>query len=612
MSSARPTLCLCMIVKNEEAVIERCLDSVRDHIDHWVICDTGSSDDTMAMVRDGLSGIPGQLERVQWVDFGHNRTEALRLAATKADYVLVLDADMVLNVPDGFEWQLTADAYLMRYEGANDYWQVMLVRSRPSWRYEGVTHEYLTAEEDYSRERLIGPTLTHFHDGSNRIDKFERDASLLRVALERDPANERDIFYLAQTLRDLGDYDEAIEWYERRAGAGGWVEERWYALYQSACVRHKRGDPWHDVRDAYLRAYEARPSRLEPLYPLARHYRLEEQYALGRLFAEPVRRTPYPEDALFIERDVYRFYLPLEYAICSHWVGDYEDAIRVNNELLLEPDLPERLVDLVVSNRRFSLDAVYPDAEAPDAIGRVTILIYVGDEPDGLDVCVESALAQDYDDFAVVVADDAVLSASERSALTDEPLVSLCTSPERRGVSRSLQAALSEGCAPNDVVIVLDAHERFEGVGAVATIADTHRRSACWVLYGQHRYADGSRGKARPFAGRDDFARLRETTQPVSPLTFRAGLYQAIDEQDPDWSAPHDAAQATTDVEWQCALAYRLFELAGFERVRFNDQVICLRDARAAHDRYAARGRSDLRRPAAPSSRPLARLESLR
>ena len=79
MSNQR-TICLCMIVKNEVTVIERCLRSVMGFIDRWVIVDTGSSDGTQALVRETLQAIPGELHERPWQDFGHNRSEALRLA----------------------------------------------------------------------------------------------------------------------------------------------------------------------------------------------------------------------------------------------------------------------------------------------------------------------------------------------------------------------------------------------------------------------------------------------------------------------------------------------------------------------------------------------------
>jgi glycosyltransferase involved in cell wall biosynthesis len=57
-----------MIVRDESAVIERLLASVHGTIDTWVICDTGSTDGTQAIIRQTLADIPGTLHETVWRD----------------------------------------------------------------------------------------------------------------------------------------------------------------------------------------------------------------------------------------------------------------------------------------------------------------------------------------------------------------------------------------------------------------------------------------------------------------------------------------------------------------------------------------------------------------
>ena len=85
------TICLNMIVKNEAHVIERCLISVKHLINYWVIVDTGSTDGTQQIIRDFLKEIPGELYEKLWVNFSHNRNEALNLGPVKTSlFVLKL------------------------------------------------------------------------------------------------------------------------------------------------------------------------------------------------------------------------------------------------------------------------------------------------------------------------------------------------------------------------------------------------------------------------------------------------------------------------------------------------------------------------------------------
>src|ERR1017187_4525601 len=102
------SLCLSMIVKNEAHVIERCLRSVKPFIDTYSISDTGSTDNTMAIIREELAGIPGVLTTDPWQDFGTNRN--LSLTRCKGDHILFIDADETLEhtrgklkLPSGFD-----------------------------------------------------------------------------------------------------------------------------------------------------------------------------------------------------------------------------------------------------------------------------------------------------------------------------------------------------------------------------------------------------------------------------------------------------------------------------------------------------------------------------
>ena len=115
------TICLNMIVKNEAAIIEETLANITDHIklDYYVISDTGSTDDTVGVIRRffDAKGIAGEIHHDGWQNFAYNRNQALKHAKGKTDYVLIFDAD------DRFEGklelpELTADRYRLRMRNA--------------------------------------------------------------------------------------------------------------------------------------------------------------------------------------------------------------------------------------------------------------------------------------------------------------------------------------------------------------------------------------------------------------------------------------------------------------------------------------------------------------
>lgn len=359
---ARPTVCLCMIVRNEAKVIERCLAAARPLIDSWVIDDTGSTDGTQDLVRRALDGIPGELHTAEWQDFGRNRTRNIRRALGTADYLLLLDADMVVRVEsaDGTPFdpaRLTADAYMLRHAGDVEYRIKRLVRGTLPWRYEGVTHEYLTADLQHSVADLDTLVVDHRADGGSRADKFTRDAALLRADLARDPDNPRTVFYLAQTLRDLGETEEALALYDRRAAMGGWEEEVYYALLQAGSLRAAHG-AWPLAMDTLIRAWQSRPQRLEACYELVTRLRGMGHHTAAHAFATAALDRPAPADWLFVQPWIYRWGLLFEYSLTAYWTGDLPASLRACDRLLELPDLPDRYREQTLRNREFAVRGV--------------------------------------------------------------------------------------------------------------------------------------------------------------------------------------------------------------------------------------------------------------
>lgn len=350
-----------MIVKNESQVIERCLRSVRHLIDHWVICDTGSTDGTQDLIRETLDGIPGELHEEPWTDFGHNRTSNIQLARGKADYLLTLDADHVMR-QDAPLPRLRATSYMLRYDTPGTQHRFKhLMRGDRAWRYEGVTHEYPCTDESAGpdvQQNLDALVIEDHADGGCRSDKFERDARLLRGELERDPTNTRTVFYLANTERDLGHAEEAIALYERRAAMGGWPEEVYCSLLEAGLLRAERADDWPGAMDAFSRAWDARPRRLEACYELASRLRLKGRYRTAYALLDGAVDTPEPDDLLFTKSWVYQWGLLFEYSITAYWVGDYAASIESCDTLLAMPDLPERIRQQALINREFAVREV--------------------------------------------------------------------------------------------------------------------------------------------------------------------------------------------------------------------------------------------------------------
>ena len=370
------TVCLSMIVKDEAPVIARCLASVKPFIDSWVIVDTGSTDNTQSLISLCMQAIPGELHERPWKDFASNRNEAIELAVKhekarllescfQETHLLVMDADDILVAPENFVLpELTKDSYRLRVEsGATTWYRTQLFRPE-LFHYEGVLHEVLLPKPglELAEEILEGLIYRCSRDSARSADpkKFEKDAAVLHAALATAPAHlrARYTFYLAQSLRDAGNLKKAWTVYSHRATMSGFEEETWYSLLEMAKINAKLKLSAPTVINAYLQAYERRPTRAESLCYLAMYMREQDRVAAGYPFARLASKIPRPNDILFIDDSVYAWRAKDEHAIAAYWTGRYEEAFRLNAELLEEGKLPANELERVQRNLDFCRERV--------------------------------------------------------------------------------------------------------------------------------------------------------------------------------------------------------------------------------------------------------------
>lgn len=353
-------VCLNMIVKNEEAIIKRCLESMAPHIDYYVILDTGSTDKTVEIIKKTMkkARIKGYVVHGHFENFEQARNDALWEAQNskfKFDYILLADADMVL-VSESPWPDLTGHAYMLTQQTGNtSYQNIRLLRKDALAAYMGVTHEYLDVGEGLTPNLTNARFIDHAN-GSNRADKFHRDIALLEAGLVDEPDNARYKFYLAQSYRDAGCLQEAFCAYAKRASMGGWGEEVFYSLLQAAVCAERLGLQAAEVDGAYLAAWNSRPTRAEPLVEMARRYRERGLWHLARLVANVACSIDRPDDVLFVDEASYTWRPWDEAAIASYWTGEYTEAIWRGNECLMR-GVPDKHRERVISNLNFAKDA---------------------------------------------------------------------------------------------------------------------------------------------------------------------------------------------------------------------------------------------------------------
>jgi len=346
-------VCLTMIVRDESRVIERCLKSVIPYIDSWAITDTGSEDDTMEIIQRALQDVPGKLYQEPWVNFGTNRTIAFKNAKKHGRYALIIDADDIFLADEGFSWpEMNRSHYEMNVElTGTSFAQARLLQTIQKWNWIGAVHEYPELDSrkaDMPATVIEGASVLSMPDGNRRLSedggKYRQDAKLLEDELKKNPDDTRSLFYLAQSYRDCGDTEKAIEVYRKRTRVEGWDEEVWYSQYQIGVLYDTLADGESDpdikarlrseAVGAYLEAYRIRPQRIEPLVTLSRNLRMRDEHHLAHLFISSVAYAPKPADRLFIDSATYEWFALDEYAVCCYCLEMYEESLKANRRLL--------------------------------------------------------------------------------------------------------------------------------------------------------------------------------------------------------------------------------------------------------------------------------------
>lgn len=356
----KKTICLNMIVKNESHVIRRCLESVKGLIDYWVIVDTGSTDGTQKIIREFLQDIPGELHERPWVNFGHNRNEALAFARGKADYFLFIDADDYLLFSETFSLpKLDKDFYMVQqrialaptneYQG-DTYQPIMcLIKDLPEFQWEGVLHESIPLDLRRPHAILQGVTNEYMHDGSRSKDPeaCKKDIEILKEAIQNDPDNRaKYIYYLAKAYTNAGDYHTAIEYYEKRAAIDARDEkarlneyQAFISLYFAGKLREQLNMGNEIVLKTYARAYCTSPTRAESLFHMSRVFFQTGQYFLGYLTANMGKSIPKPVD-VHVEEPIYDWAMLYLFCLCALQCQRYQEAHHAMRNLLANPRLP--------------------------------------------------------------------------------------------------------------------------------------------------------------------------------------------------------------------------------------------------------------------------------
>ncbi|QQE80328.1 glycosyltransferase [Alicyclobacillus sp. SO9] len=334
------TISLCMIVKNEEDTLARCLDTVHDLVDEINIVDTGSEDKTVEIAKE-------YTERVFHFPWTGNFAEARNESFSHAtmDYIFYMDADDVLLEEDRDKLKSlkeslnpAIDSVSMYYNAGMDsfgnvtlrYRRHRLLRREKNYKWYGDCHNYLNVAGNIMNSDVA---VTH-KSPPNKKSRIGRNLSIYQTKIERgDGFSPRDYFYYGNELRESGRHQEAIESYEKNlAMKEGWVDDKIHACINMAdCYRILKDDS--KELTSLLRSLEYGVPRPETLCRIGYHFHRQKKWQIAAYWYEQAINMKPDFNQWSFSYPAYSTWYPhLQLCVCYYYMGNFQKAWEHNEE----------------------------------------------------------------------------------------------------------------------------------------------------------------------------------------------------------------------------------------------------------------------------------------
>ncbi len=330
------TISLCIIVKNEEKHIARCLDSMAGLVDEMIVVDTGSTDRTMEIA----SGYTPRVYSYPWTD---DFSDARNYSFSKAtmDYCMWMDADDVLEETEKEKFlQLKqslspdTDIVMMKYHVAFDeagmpsfsYFRERWIRNSSRYRWVGAVHEVIPPNGKVLYSDIA---ICHRKTGAGDPD---RNLRIYRKMLEKGKILEpRQQYYYGRELYYHGKYEEAVSVFEQfLLSPDGWIENKIEACSICAGCYSRLGKE-QEALTTLLRSMSFDLPRAELCCEIGKYFLEHENYHIAVYWYEAALHTPRNEYAGgFVLPDCYDYIPLLQLCVCYDRMGNRQKAKEYN------------------------------------------------------------------------------------------------------------------------------------------------------------------------------------------------------------------------------------------------------------------------------------------
>ena len=330
------TISLCMIVKNEEKLLGRCLESVKDIVDEIIIVDTGSNDNTKTIANK----FTNLVYDFKWVD-DFSKARNYSFSKASKDYILWLDADDILLEEDRLKLlnlknTLTnnIDIVMMKYNVGFDedgnvnfsYYRERLLKRAKSFTWVSPIHEVIVPFGNIYYSDIC---ITHKSIHSNHT---KRNLKIFEKIMTYSTLDARQSYYYARELMYDNQYFKAIDKFNEFLNMkNAWIENKLNAyLDLSACYK-ELGDSKNELL-SLLTSFSLGIPRAEILSSIGIYFMKNSNYETAIYwFKQALKCKINLENGSFCIIDYYRFIPYINIGFCYYKLGNYHLS-RLYNE----------------------------------------------------------------------------------------------------------------------------------------------------------------------------------------------------------------------------------------------------------------------------------------
>jgi hypothetical protein len=349
MTENKKILELIMIVKNSGEVLRECLRKNREYIDHWTICDTGSTDNTKEIVLEELSKVPGNLYSIDFEDFSQARNKSIELSSKTCKYSIVLDDSYSIMGGDLLRKKLQkskSNAFTIKIGTLsndvllNNYFSIRIFKTSVGYKYKYRVHEFLQVKkkeiEEINDEKIFIDDIETVEHKNRSVIRFKNDIRLLSLDLKEYPNEPRIIYYLAKTNYQIDNLDDALLYFKKLNNLKNIDKEYYFsALYESACINFMKSDDVVKFKNELINIQNKYPDRIEPGYKIAIIKKEEGELIESEKILEYLIKLPKPPNSFTIfESEIFDYFLPYLYIEVKLQLGKVFEIVNKLKYLL--------------------------------------------------------------------------------------------------------------------------------------------------------------------------------------------------------------------------------------------------------------------------------------